>query len=717
MAALAPSLWAGQAVGALWQQPRVPPPCSRTGDASRHLAAAHTRFRSLPVGGGWDPDARELLMRALHACPTDAKIIDEVGEGLRLLREPRAALALYSQGARLGLWHHPLQRVVKDFNPGLRSSRLLGPTALEELPELHEMLLEVQGMWAALRAEFLAVRRHSKSRYVQIQLCLPSGTRCWEPWPPRWREGSWGHYYVAPTSPMDDWGEWYWDGEESKCNWAAYPQCCDLLMRLRKRGLEVTQVAVTEVQAPRTLIPAHRSQQWRLRLVCPLVVPRNSTSILRFPGFGDKVFKAGECWWFDESYEHELLYTGLSFRSALFIDVKHPGRDGRSPIGNWAASWWNYSEPMPITAKLWGSLAAMPSYVPKRRKWTLLGTTHCWLQELTPQQCCVAHPPSTCWDGEQRTFSSCCGTLPRHGAEIKRCAAAKAAQPLFRCERNEYIPSSLESDFAAKAEELTSNRTAMCARLNHDVRSSWLRQIRGCEGFSTQVFSTLCRQGQAPQLIEPLAGLLRDPRTICEGRGYAHFADWLLFAGSAPLSNVGRRIFFDVGGSRFRDAMQFFIAEYRAHGIEFDEIYVWTANKQGGEAYWKGTPEELRGAVQPRLTLFDGVLVTAEPGGVHNPVSKIFDVCQDTDFCVFKLDMDSPTSEMSLVAQILEFSRRRGPLIDELFFKHHVRGPMESLGRQGARHLAGERLEETFADSYALFSSLRTLGIRAHSWI
>merc|ERR1719235_2609480 len=88
------------------------------------------------------------------------------------------------------------------------------------------------------------------------------------------------------------------------------------------------RVTVTEVHPPKTHIPRHSSpQQGRLRLLCPLVVPHGSVSRLVFPGHGEKVYETaqeGACWWFDESFEHELLYEGAAPRASLIIDVPHP---------------------------------------------------------------------------------------------------------------------------------------------------------------------------------------------------------------------------------------------------------------------------------------------------------------------------------------------------------------------------------------------------------
>ena len=51
---------------------------------------------------------------------------------------------------------------------------------------------------------------------------------------------------------------------------------------------------------------------------------------------------------------------------------------------------------------------------------------------------------------------------------------------------------------------------------------------------------------------------------------------------------------------------------------------------------------------------------------------------------------------------------------DEFYFEHHVlHSPM---GRSWTRG-SGPALQQTLSDSYALFTRLRELGVRAHSWV
>merc|ERR1711976_146752 len=104
---------------------------------------------------------------------------------------------------------------------------------------------------------------------ISLREC-PPGRACWSrstfPEICRWQEGQWLHYFIYK--------------DDIPCN-RLMPYLCSELDRLRNVGLEVLQVAITEVWPPRTRIAFHRSQrQVRLRLMCPLVVPRNSTSVL-----------------------------------------------------------------------------------------------------------------------------------------------------------------------------------------------------------------------------------------------------------------------------------------------------------------------------------------------------------------------------------------------------------------------------------------------------
>jgi hypothetical protein len=82
------------------------------------------------------------------------------------------------------------------------------------------------------------------------------------------------------------------------------------------------------------------------------------------------------------------------------------------------------------------------------------------------------------------------------------------------------------------------------------------------------------------------------------------------------------------------------------------------------------------------------------------------------DYVVLKLDIDTPAIELVLIDQVLADSEVRSR-VDELYWEHEVHtSPMIHQG-WGAHGWPNE----TLAQSYELFTRLRELGIRAHSWV
>lgn len=276
------------------------------------------------------------------------------------------------------------------------------------------------------------------------------------------------------------------------------------------------------------------------------------------------------------------------------------------------------------------------------------------------------------------------------------------------CAVDTYAPSSLENQWMANALEWTASH---CSHMDTVVADTWISQNEK-GNFGANLFSTLCRSGQVPQYIEPLAGILRDPRFACNGRDTAQdlfSLDWLVFPSKDILTAGAKARFYDAGGSTFGDALHMFLKIYKAHGIVFDEVYVWEFNKQGNESYWRGVDAKIRAFWEPRVTFYDGIGVTAEKDSEHNPVSRIFGSCAPQDFCSFKLDIDTPQVEFPLVQQLLSTPAETQAKLDEFFFEHHVEGFMQGWW--------GSAVNGTFTDSYRLFAELRKLGVRAHSWV
>lgn len=293
----------------------------------------------------------------------------------------------------------------------------------------------------------------------------------------------------------------------------------------------------------------------------------------------------------------------------------------------------------------------------------------------------------------------------------KKCSSFNLGKP-------SYTPSALEASFKNDVLGMTGTVQKNCAELKPHAQP-WLDQIAGRSPMETegQLFSQMCKSGSAEvQLIEPLAGILRDPRVFCQGtwkkrvgkmNSILMSVNWISLADKSLLEG-GKNILFDAGGTRFIDAMAYFTHAYEQRGIVFDEIHVWEASKQGEENYWRGVPQEVQKKWRPKLHFYDGVPVQATKGHKDNVVERILRDCNPQDFCAFKLDIDTPKVEYSLVMQLLEHAEETSAKLDEFFFEHHVNGLMARIWGS---------VDMTFVESYDLFTQLRELGVRAHSWI
>jgi hypothetical protein len=102
--------------------------------------------------------------------------------------------------------------------------------------------------------------------------------------------------------------------------------------------------------------------------------------------------------------------------------------------------------------------------------------------------------------------------------------------------------------------------------------------------------------------------------------------------------------------------------------------------------------------------------VSAEIGHSDNALEYIKAVAKPEDFVVLKIDIDNTPIEAGIIKQILE-SEQLINLIDQLYFEHHVNvSPMYPFW-----HTENEK--STLSDTYNIFSTLRSKGVIAHSWV
>lgn len=227
--------------------------------------------------------------------------------------------------------------------------------------------------------------------------------------------------------------------------------------------------------------------------------------------------------------------------------------------------------------------------------------------------------------------------------------------------------------------------------------------------------------------IEPLAGVLRDPRAVCGaqlgldgllppstdiqsheflGIDVAHLQR--ISATFAASSRPRRVLLFDLGCTRWDDTempgLRWLYSTYAAAGLQFTGIYGWEANPARSAGFFDGMPLEV-------LSIFHFYSRAANtmPGSPDNPLEVLRVVAEQGDYVVFKLDIDTPFVEKRIFAELL-LDPRWACLIDEFYFEHH-----SSFGAKrpwwGTVHVDG-----TLHDSIALFQGLRRVGIRAHFW-
>lgn len=227
--------------------------------------------------------------------------------------------------------------------------------------------------------------------------------------------------------------------------------------------------------------------------------------------------------------------------------------------------------------------------------------------------------------------------------------------------------------------------------------------------------------------IEPLAGVLRDPRSVCgptlslalpennEIQSHEFLGldtNYLKRVGDyLALSKPSKRvILFDLGCTRWADkempGLRWLHDTYSALGLVFTDIFAWEANPERSKGFFDDMPPEVKATMQ-----FNNRPANSLQGSLDNPLEVLRTVAGQDDYVVFKLDIDTPSAEKPLILEILsnpEFSC----LIDELFFEHHSTVSAMSFWWGTEK----EKVEGSLRESIALFQSLRKIGILAHSW-
>jgi hypothetical protein len=230
--------------------------------------------------------------------------------------------------------------------------------------------------------------------------------------------------------------------------------------------------------------------------------------------------------------------------------------------------------------------------------------------------------------------------------------------------------------------------------------------------------------------IEPLMGFLRHPISHCfEKNLYVDknymFPDHASYiVPSIPHSSIPyfasnsntkrpayQRLLFDLGASLYHSgaggaSQSWFVDNYIKFGIDFDRIIGWEAAQMNPTQVFGDYPAQ----ILSKITYFN-VPCTTGPTDSMNPIRILKQLARTEDYVVFKIDIDNSEVELELINQIL-YDPSAYSLIDELYFEHHVsQNPMEYMGWGKGHKL------NNLKESYDIFYKLRSVGIRAHSWV
>ena len=292
------------------------------------------------------------------------------------------------------------------------------------------------------------------------------------------------------------------------------------------------------------------------------------------------------------------------------------------------------------------------------------------------------------------------------------CAALRESSELLR-----------RWQHAVHQRELTAGPNANCSAAATTLNPifSYHSVVRTCDGQEEELL-------RVP--IEPLVGFLRHPsfmHRFCsiDTNTFTNLAriDTQLLPlrlcerDTLRLRPAPRSLLFDVGAGLWNQgpgggSLRWLVTAYEANGIQFDRILAWEATNHTGAEMFRRMPLK----VMDTISYYNVPVDDAAPTAPHNPLRALRYIARAEDFVVLKLDMDPRSDiEESLIAQLIA-DEGLSSLVDELYYEHHVfLSPMIQKGWGDALLRAGST--QTLATSYNIFSKLRELGIRAHSWV
>jgi len=234
--------------------------------------------------------------------------------------------------------------------------------------------------------------------------------------------------------------------------------------------------------------------------------------------------------------------------------------------------------------------------------------------------------------------------------------------------------------------------------------------------FSTMTYNITCLDGASElstQYIEPLLGLTRHPKALCEGQNWLENLDYILLQSFQDnlfwrrMNDTGliQYIGMDLGATTWERTeptrTAWFYTQYEQRGVEFDRMLMWEGIEYENGEIWK-FPEKYISSFQ-----YFNIFAELNPNAEDNPLRILHKIAREEDFVMLKLDIDQP-KEITIVLELLENPNAMA-VVDEFFFEHHSKTPL-------MRRYWGWNVACTLMETYNIFLKLRHTGVRAHGW-
>ena len=307
--------------------------------------------------------------------------------------------------------------------------------------------------------------------------------------------------------------------------------------------------------------------------------------------------------------------------------------------------------------------------------------------------------------------------------------SASAAADVFLS----YTPSKFEIEWLEHVHEYKDRECAVLATspyrewvqewLDVSIPSTLLRDSENWKAptdLSPDVFSLLryrLHSGVIQEVwVEPLGGILRDPREPCKRHSHGDWTphnpdiqskDFLLFDKSLSSLFHKRILLFDLGSSKYEfymPGLSWLYPKYKSEGLQVTDLFAWERTPRPGFEYFEGMPNELSAAAH-----FYNFGVVANVEDVRNPIHVLKMIARPEDYVIFKLDIDNTPIEEAIVESLLADPLAL-ELIDDFFWEHHV----NQIDMNPEWETSG--FNHTIKDSIRYLRKFRDHGIRAHSW-